>query len=76
MNISAAHSGMLGLQRANAGMQQAAQNIVSHTGPGLDLDQMTNSIVELKQHELLFAASGKVIEASNATAGSIIDIMA
>lgn len=76
MNVSAAHSGLLGLQRASAGMQQAAHNIVSSTGPDQNLDQLTGSIIDLKKNELMFAASGKVIEASNATVGSIIDLMA
>ena len=75
MNISTISAGLNGMQRATYDMNRAAQNIVNKSFVENDSYTMVEDLVALKQNTLLFAASGKVIQAGFNTSGSLIDIL-
>ena len=75
MSISTISAGLNGMQRATYATNQAAQNIVNKSFVESDSSSMVNDLVALKQNSLLFAASGKVIQAGINTSGSLIDIL-
>jgi len=72
---SVAQSGVQGINVALAQAQSAANTLAS---PNLDqtIEQVTESVVELKQAEQQAQASARVVRASDETLGTLLDVIA
>lgn len=73
--ISALSSSLLGIQKGLSGMRKNADDIAraGSTEAGLSSEQLTTSIIGLKESELQVKASAKVLETVNDTIGSLFN---
>lgn len=73
--ISALNASILGLQKGLSGMRKNAADIASAgtQDAGLSNEQLTRSIVGLKENELQVKASAKVLKTVHDTIGSLFD---
>ncbi len=73
--ISAVNASLLGIQKGLSGMRKNASDIAKAgtQESGLSAEQLTRSIVGLKEDELQVKASAKVLKTVNETLGSLID---
>jgi len=76
MNILS--TGLAGIQRGMDAFQSAAKNVVDSgfQPQGVDIKNLTENMVSMKQSELMVQAGIKVLEAGSSMLGSIIDIKA
>ena len=74
--IPARRTGLNGIHKATDAMNRSAENIVNASYGDVDSARLTDDLVALKQHVLLFQASGKVVQASTVNpAGRLIDLL-
>ena len=73
--ISALNSALTGIQKGLTGIRKNAADIASagnlDSGPGTE--QLTRSIVSLKENEILIQASAKVLKTVDETIGTLFD---
>lgn len=67
------NSGMQGIQRGEAQLNQAAQTVASANVRGSDAD-LDSAMVEQKEGQRQVEASTRAIQAGGKTLGSLIDI--
>lgn len=69
--------GLQGIKRANAGIHEAASELVHHASriDQRGASELAAPLVALKSNTLLFEASGKVIKIANENTGSLIDAL-
>ena len=74
-DISALNSSILGIQKGLSGMRKNAADIAraGSTDVGPSNEQLTRSIVGLKENELQVKASAKVLKTVHDTIGSLFD---
>jgi len=76
-SISAYQSGLQGIQRGLNNLDRHAADIASATQFNPETtssSDLTRSLIGLKESEIQVAISAKVLEAANATIGSLLDI--
>jgi len=72
--ISAFNSALSGIQKGLTGIRKNAADIASaNIDSGSGTEQLTRSIVELKENEILVKASAKVLKAVDETIGTLLD---
>jgi len=73
--ISALGSSLLGIQKGLSGLRKNAADIAraGSAEGGLTTEQLTTSIVGLKENELQVQASAKVLKTVDETIGSLFD---
>lgn len=73
--ISAFNSALSGIQKGLTGIRKNAADIASSANidSGSGTEQLTRSIVELKENEILVKASAKVLKAVDETIGTLLD---
>ena len=73
--ISALNASISGIQKGLSGMRKNANDIArtGATDTGLSNEQLTRSIVGLKENELQVKASAKVLQTVHDTIGSLFD---
>ena len=75
-DISALSSGLLGIQKGLAGLNKNAAKIASAGQMNSqNLSELVEPLVNLKINQLQIEASAKVVQTSNDTIGSLLDIM-
>ncbi len=75
MQLNAISNALYGIQRATTGLNQASHNIATASVEGSDVN-IEQEAVSLLANERLYKANAKVIQSSNDTLGSILDIKA
>lgn len=79
-SISAMHTGIQGIHQGMNALRQNAQAIASATAQpqekGIDVNQVSDSLVDLKLNELQVDASVEVIQAASDMIGTLLDIKA
>lgn len=75
MSISAIGIGTSGLQRATDRFEASASRI-ARFGTGLETSDLATDIIDMKQAEIDFKASTKVIKVADDMLGSMLDILA
>ncbi|SEQ14716.1 hypothetical protein SAMN05428969_2187 [Devosia sp. YR412] len=73
MNISSI--GAAGMQRASDRFEASA-NRIARTGTGLETSDLATDIVDMKQAEIDFKASTKVVKVADDMIGAMLDILA
>lgn len=73
-DISALNSSLSGIQKGLAGMRKNAAEIARTATEGaVSSEQLTTSLVAMKENELQIKASAKVLQTSHDLIGSLFD---